>query len=190
MPMVASSGAMRTEFCSGRRPNRSMISPDQRRHHRDQDDGERQRRMQLHHRDPADIGADEIDRALRKVDQPADAEDQREPDCNEGVDIADDQPVDRVVEPGRHASPRVERQAGAPLRPSCQVGLPSQSANWPLRTTSSAFMAPLTRRLCDVERRGAEDDARDVLDLGEGVADRLAVGAADLHHGGAMFIAS
>ena len=27
MPIVASSGAMRTEFCSGRRPNRSMISP-------------------------------------------------------------------------------------------------------------------------------------------------------------------
>ncbi|MGY3274547.1 hypothetical protein ACVJ5M_002144 [Bradyrhizobium sp. S3.7.6] len=27
MPMVASNGAMRTEFWSGRRPNRSMISP-------------------------------------------------------------------------------------------------------------------------------------------------------------------
>ncbi|MGY2938405.1 hypothetical protein ACVWZ6_008007 [Bradyrhizobium sp. GM6.1] len=27
MPMVASSGAMRTEFCSGRSPNRSMIKP-------------------------------------------------------------------------------------------------------------------------------------------------------------------
>jgi hypothetical protein len=57
--------------------------PDQRGGDRDDDDGERQRRMQLHHRDPADIGADQIDRALRKVDQPADAEDQREPDRNE-----------------------------------------------------------------------------------------------------------
>jgi hypothetical protein len=27
MPMVASNGAMRTEFCSGRRPKRSMIKP-------------------------------------------------------------------------------------------------------------------------------------------------------------------
>ena len=27
MPIVASSGAMRTEFCNGRKPKRSMINP-------------------------------------------------------------------------------------------------------------------------------------------------------------------
>ncbi len=109
MPIVASSGAMRTEFCNGRRPKRSMINPTSADTTATTNDGDEKRRPQLHHRDPADIGADEIDRALRKIDQPADAEDQREPDGNERVHVAEDQSVDRVVEPGRHTEFLIER---------------------------------------------------------------------------------
>ena len=47
-----------------------------------------------------DIGADHVDRAMRKVDQVRDAVDQRQPDREQGVDIADDETIDGVVEPG------------------------------------------------------------------------------------------
>jgi hypothetical protein len=52
---------------------------------------------------PADVGADHIDRAVGKVDQVCHAEDQRQADRQQRVDIADDQAVDRVIEEACHA---------------------------------------------------------------------------------------
>ena len=65
---------------------------DQRRH--------RQRRVQERDRRPADIGADRVDGAVGEIDQVGDAKNQREPDREQRVDIADDEAVDRIVDEG------------------------------------------------------------------------------------------
>ena len=125
MPIVASSGAMRTEFCNGRRPKRSMTRPTSAPSHGHHDDGDGKRRPQLHHRHPADIGAHEIDRAVREVDQPADAEDQGKADRNQRIDVADDQSVDRVVEPGRQTEFLLrEAVSGCARRPTISACRP------------------------------------------------------------------
>ena len=46
---------------------------------------------------PADIGAQRIDRAMGEIDQIGDAENQRQPDREQRVDIADDEAVDRII---------------------------------------------------------------------------------------------
>ncbi len=51
---------------------------------------------------PTHIGADRVDRAVSEVDQVGDAEDQREPDRQQRIDVADDEAVDRVVDDRAH----------------------------------------------------------------------------------------
>ena len=118
----------------------------------------------MRHRDPTDIGADNIDRAMREIDQAADAENQRQPHRDQRIDVADDQAVDGVVEPGPHP-----RQL--PL-------LPSQTWKRPSLTTSSTFFAPRMRRV------PISKDALPKITLGtsrqltQRVTDRAAIGSA------------
>ena len=98
MPIVASSGAIRARPCSGRSPMRSISNADQRAGDEDDRHRHRQRRMQKRDRRPADIGADRIDRAMGEIDQIGDAENQRQPDREQRVDVADDEAVDRIVD--------------------------------------------------------------------------------------------
>ena len=101
MPMVDSSGAMRGELCSGRRPMRSIDHAEQAAADHDHQQRHRQRRAEIRDAQPADIGADHVDRAVREIDQVRDAVDQREADREQRIDVADHQAVDGVVEPGR-----------------------------------------------------------------------------------------
>ena len=66
----------------------------------DRKQGQGQRRSQIGDAQPTDIGADHVDRAMREIDEMRDAVDQRQPDREQRVDIADDQTIDGVVEPG------------------------------------------------------------------------------------------
>ena len=65
-----------------------------------QQQGHQQRRVQEREAGPADIGADGVNRTVREIDQVGDAEDQREANGQQRVDVADDQTVDGVVQPG------------------------------------------------------------------------------------------
>jgi hypothetical protein len=55
-------------------------------------------------RSPADIGADRIEGTVSEIDQIGDAKNQREPDREQRVDIADDQAIDRIVDEGAQAT--------------------------------------------------------------------------------------
>jgi hypothetical protein len=68
----------------------------------DEDDQHRhwQRRMEERDRGPADIGADRINGAVGEIDQIGDAENQREPNREQRIDIADDESVDRIIDEG------------------------------------------------------------------------------------------
>ena len=59
--------------------------------------------MQKRDRRPADIGADRIDRAMGEIDQVGDAENQRQPDREQRIDVADDEAVDGIVDEGAQA---------------------------------------------------------------------------------------
>ena len=100
MPIVASSGAMRGAFCSGRSAKRSMSMPSSAAAGHDARERQGQRRSEARDRQPADVGADHVDRAVREIDQVRDAVDQRQADRQQRIDIADDEAIDRVVEPG------------------------------------------------------------------------------------------
>ena len=80
-------------------------------------------------RRPADIGADRVDRAMREIDQIGDAEDQRETDRQQRVDVADDEAVDGVVEAKEAQTALRARLRAAQLvcgfTPSHSVNLPS-----------------------------------------------------------------
>src|SRR5579883_827920 len=106
--------------------------------HQHDGDRHRQRRAEMRHRQEAGIGAHDIDRTMREIDQPAHPEDQGEADRQQRIDVADDDAVDGVVDPGRQESEiRVQRAAA----------LGSLSWNLPSLTTSSTFIAPSTRRV-------------------------------------------
>ena len=175
MPIVASNGAMRGEFCSGRKPKRSITIPSSAAadgHHKQASRGagsaDRVPQPSRHRRPTM------IDRAVRKVDQPADAEDQRQPDRDERVDVAEDQAVDGVVEPGAKEF-LMRGRHGASLRWPTISRLPSQP-DCALPNDELAFMARLDPALVDIEGRAPKIDARHVLHLGERFLDRLPVG--------------
>ena len=127
----------------------------------DREQGHRQRRAEIRDAQPADIGADHVDRAVREIDQVRDAVDQREADREQRIDVADHKAVDGVVEPGA--------ERGGQALPHRRLGA---LIGGPL---AALHLDAADERIGDAPRRGVErdlavDDARHVLDLAEALA--------------------
>jgi hypothetical protein len=139
MPMVASSGAMRVTL---KRPQSEALDhqAEQGAHRQHDRDRDRQWRVEMRDRQEAGIGAHDIDRAVGEIDQAAHAEDQGKPHRQQRIDVADDDAVQRVVEPGSQRFLDSGRQR--------TTGPPSYMVNLPFLTTRSTLIAPETRRVC------------------------------------------
>src|SRR5689334_19663977 len=138
--------------------------------------------MQLHHRDPADVSPYQVDRTLSEIDQSADAEDQSESDRNQRVDITDDQSIDRVVEPGGQSLfPEIGTGRTPGLSKSSRLAVPDRKLA--LMNDELGVHRPFHAAGRNIESCWSENDRRNVLHLGERIADCLAIRRVDPEYG-------
>jgi hypothetical protein len=87
MPIVASSGAMRTRALQRSQPDAFDDNADYPAGAENDRHGQRQRRLQKGNRRPADVGAQSVDRAMREINKVGDAENQRQAHREQRVDV-------------------------------------------------------------------------------------------------------